>query len=82
MPPEHVLSHEFHGTSNYGVGITELVKEKMERLDRLRRNSEASQAQIHEAQEDLKTLDYLYENLHIGMNVFRTAKGGRDKVRE
>src|SRR3990170_3108217 len=33
-------------------------------------------------EEDLKTLDYLYENYNIGMNVFRTAKGGRAKLRE
>jgi hypothetical protein len=80
--PEHVLSPEFHGTSNYEMGITELVKEKMERLERLRRDPEASQTLIREAEEDLKTLDYLYENYHLGMNVFRTAKGGRDKIRE
>jgi len=33
-------------------------------------------------EEDLKTLDYLYQNYYIGMNVFRTAKGGREKIRE
>lgn len=80
--PTHVLSPEFQGTSNYEMGITDLVKEKTATLERLRRDPEASQMQIRQAEEDLKTLDYLYENFHIGMNVFRTAKGGRDKIRE
>jgi hypothetical protein len=80
--PTHVLSPEFGGTSNYEAGIEELVKEKMDRLEQLRRDPEASAAQIRQAEEDLKTLDNLYENFHIGMNVFRTAKGGRDKLRE
>lgn len=62
--------------------MNNLVKEKMERLERLKRDPQANQAAIHEAKEDLKTLDYLYENFHIGMNVFRTAKGDRDKLRE
>lgn len=80
--PVHILSPEFRGTSNYEVGITDLLKEKMERLDRLRGNPEANTADIRQAEEDLKTLDCLYENFNIGMNVFRTAKGGRDKIRE
>ena len=27
-------------------------------------------------------LNYLFENFHLGMNVFRTAKGGRDPIKE
>lgn len=80
--PKHILSPEFGGTSNYEVGITDLLKEKMERLDKLRSDPEAKPADIRQAEEDLKTLDCLYENFNIGMNVFRTAKGGRDKIRE
>jgi hypothetical protein len=80
--PVHILSPEFSGTSNYEVGITELLKEKVEILDRLRGDPEAKAADICQAEEDLKTLDCLYENFNIGMNVFRTAKGGRDKIKE
>ena len=36
--------------------------------------------ELHQAVEDLKTIDYLFENYHLGMNVFRTAKGGRSKI--
>ena len=32
--------------------------------------------------ENLKKLEYLYDNYNMGMNVFRTAKGGRDKISE
>ncbi len=80
--PIRILSPEFRGTSNYEVGITDLLKEKVEKLDRLRSDPEANTADICQAEEDLKTLDYLYENFNIGMNVFRTAKGGRDKIKE
>lgn len=80
--PTRILSPEFEGTSNYEVGVGELAKEKMEKLEKLMRDPEANPAQIRQAEEDLKTLDCLYENFHIGMNVFRTAKGGRDKLRE
>ena len=80
--PEHIPSPEFGGTSNYEVGITDLVKEKMERLEKLRRDPQTNPVLIQKAEDDLRTLDNMYENFHIGMNVFRTAKGGRDKIRE
>ncbi|MBM2851776.1 MAG: hypothetical protein HW420_323 [Candidatus Nitrosotenuis sp.] len=69
--PVHILSPEFRGTSNY-VGMTRLTKKR----------PETNPLDIHQAEEDLKTLDYLYENFNIGMNVFRTTKGGRNKIRE
>src|SRR3972149_1355044 len=56
--------------------------EEQQRLLRLRSDPNASAQEINQAEEDLKTLDYLYENYNIGMNVFRTAKGGRAKLRE
>lgn len=79
--PSHVLSPEFKGTSNYETGIEDLVQERMDKLKKLRSDPDASEAEIRQAEEELKTLDYLYENFNIGMNVFRTAKGGRDKIR-
>ncbi len=79
--PTRVLSPEFRGTSNYELGIVDLAKEKIETLERLKRDPEANKVKINRAEEDLKTLGYLYENYNVGMNVFRTAKGGRDKLR-
>jgi len=43
---------------------------------------EATQQEIELAKLALKKLNYLYDNYNMGMNVFRTAKGGRDTLRE
>ncbi len=80
--PEHVLSPEYDGTSNYEIGIKNQREETQQRLARLQGDPNSKEQEIKQAEEDLKTLDYLYENYHIGMNVFRTAKGGRAKLRE
>ena len=80
--PEHILSPEFNGTSNYEIGIKNQKEEIQQRLARLQGDPNSSEQEIKQAEEDLKTLDYLYENFNIGMNVFRTAKGGRAKLRE
>ena len=77
--PEHMLSPEYHGTSNYESGIETLRDELEEKLAKLQKDPNASKQQLHQAEEDLKTIDYLFENYHLGMNVFRTAKGGRSK---
>lgn len=80
--PEHILSPEYHGTSNYEEGIKIVRQEIEQKLEKLKQDPENNQKQIQQAEEDLKTLDHLYENFHIGMNVFRTAHGGREKLRE
>lgn len=80
--PEHVLSPEYDGKSNYEIGIKNQLEETQKRLARLQGDPNSSEQEIKQAEEDLKTLDYLYENYHNGMNVFRTAKGGRAKLRE
>jgi len=80
--PKYILSPEFEGVSNYEVGIKTIREEIEQKLERLRNDPDASLQEIQRAEEDLKTLDYLYQNYHIGMNVFRTAKGGRAKIRE
>ena len=80
--PEHMLSPEFDGTSNYEIGIKNQTDEIQQRLQRLQGDPNSSEQEIKQAEEDLKTLDNLFENFYIGMNVFRTAKGGRAKLRE
>jgi len=80
--PEHILSPEFSGTTNYESGITDLIEEGKQELDRLLNDPEASQQEIELAELALKKLNYLYDNYNMGMNVFRTAKGGRDTLRE
>lgn len=80
--PEYLLSPEYGGRSNYESGIYELKKETREKLDRLKNDPHAISDEINRSEEDLKYLDSLYENYYFGMNVFRTAKGGRDNLRE
>ena len=80
--PQNILSPEFGGTTNYETGITDMIEEAKLKLDRLLNNPEATQQEIELAKEDLKKLNYLYDNYNLGMNVFRTAKGGRDTLRE
>ncbi len=77
--PELMLSPEYHGTSNYESGVASFRDEIEERLAKLQKDPDASKQEIHQAEEDLKTIDYLFENFNLGMNVFRTAKGGRNK---
>ena len=80
--PENVLSPEFGGTSNYESGIIDLMEKAKQKLARLLNDPEATQQEIELAELDLTKLNYLYDNFHLGMNVFRTAKGGRDTLRE
>ena len=80
--PEHILSPEFGGTTNYESGIIDLIEEAKQKLDRLLNDPEATRQEIELAELALKKLNYLYDNYNMGMNVFRTAKGGRDTLRE
>ena len=80
--PQNTLSPEYGGTSNYETGIRSLVDEKREKLEQVKNDPEAHFDDVERAEQDLKYLDSLYENFDQGMNVFRTAKGGRAKLRD
>ena len=80
--PEHILSPEFSGGTNYESGIQDLVDETKLKLERLLNDPEANPQEIELTKTELKKLEYLFENYHMGMNVFRTAKGGREKIAE
>ena len=80
--PKHILSPEFGGTTNYESGLTNLIEEAKQKLDILLNDPEATRQEIELAELALKKLNYLYDNYNMGMNVFRTAKGGRDTLRE
>ena len=80
--PENILSPEFGGTTNYETGITDLIEEAKQKLNKLLNDPEATRQEIELAKLDLKKLNYLYDNYNMGMNVFRTAKGGRETLRE
>jgi len=80
--PEFILSPEFGGISNYESGLNKLFEETRKKLGQLKNNPNAIQEEIVRTEQDLKYLESLYENYYFGMNVFRTAKGGRAKIHE
>ena len=79
--PEHVLSPEFAGVSNYERGVDSFLEELKQKFEKLKNDPNASEKEIRETKNEIIYLESLHENFYIGMNVFRTAKGGRDKVR-
>jgi len=76
------LDPVYHGESNYEVGLEGLLAETREKYRKLQSDPNASKEMIRETTENLQILEGLWENYHIGMNVFRNAKGGRDGIRE
>ena len=80
--PQNILDERFGGTSNYETGITVLGDELQAKLDRLRNDPESLSEDIKKVEQDLRYLDSLHQNYYLGMNVFRTAKGGREKLRD
>lgn len=80
--PQHVLSPEFGGMSNYESGVGKFLEETKEKLRTLKKDPNTSKKDIIATQKELEYLESIYENYYIGMNVFRTAKGGRNKLRE
>lgn len=80
--PQHVLSPEFGGMSNYESGVGNFLEETKQKLKKLKNDPQASKKDILTTQQELEYLESIYENYYIGMNVFRTAKGGRNKLRE
>ncbi len=79
--PEHVLSPEYGGVSNYEHAVDEFLEETNQRLKKLKNDPEATEKQIQNAKNDIIYLKSLHENFFIGMNVFRTAKGGRERIK-
>ena len=76
------LDPAFHGESNYEVGLEELLAEKRSLIAKLEANPQTNPETLQSAREALQIVEGLWQNYHIGMNVFRNAKGGRDGIRE
>ena len=79
------VKNSINSLISMGINIivpTKMVIESRQRLDRLKNDPFANADDIIRAEQDLEYLDSLYQNFYFGMNVFRTAKGGRDKLRE
>lgn len=78
--PENVLSPEFKGVSNYERGVGEFLEVAKLELETLKHDPDATEKQIKDAEDKIIYLESLHENYFIGMNVFRTAHGGRSKI--
>ena len=78
--PEHVLSPEFKGLTNYERGVDSYLQELYEKLNILKKTPNHNVASISKLKSQIAYLESLHENYYLGMNVFRTAKGGRSKI--
>ncbi len=76
------LDPAYRGESNYEVELEDLLAQTKEKLKKMQSDSTVSKEQLRLVEEDLQTLETLWENYHMGMNVFRNAKGGHDGLRE
>ena len=70
-------------SSEYEQNVGKLLAEKKERLEELmEKNPEQNRGEIAMLSTEVETLQSLFENYNLGMNVFRRAQGGRSSLRE
>lgn len=69
-------------SSEYEQNVGKLLAKKKERLDELVKNPEQNRGEIAMLSTEVETLQSLFENYNLGMNVFRRAQGGRAGLRE
>jgi hypothetical protein len=68
-------------SSEYEHNVGKLLGEKKERLEQLMKNPEEHKSEIAMLSLELESLQSLFENYNLGMNVFRRAQGGRSSLR-
>lgn len=69
-------------SSEYEQNVGKLLAEKRARLEELMKNPELHKGEIAAISTEIETLQSLFENYNLGMNVFRRAQGGRAGLRE
>jgi colicin import membrane protein len=69
-------------SSEYEQNVGKLLAKKTERLEELKKNTEQNRGEIAMLSTEIETLQSLFENYNLGMNVFRRAQGGRSGLRE
>jgi hypothetical protein len=69
-------------SSEYEHNVGKLLAEKRARLDELMKDPEPNKGEIATISAEVETLQSLFENYNLGMNVFRRAQGGRAGLRE
>lgn len=69
-------------SSEYEHNVGKLLAEKRAKLEELLKDPENNKGEISMLSTELETLQSLFENYNLGMNVFRRAQGGRAGLRE
>jgi hypothetical protein len=69
-------------SSEYEQNVGKLLAKKKEKIEELMKNSEQNRGEIAMLSTEVETLQSLFENYNLGMNVFRRAQGGRSGLRE
>jgi hypothetical protein len=69
-------------SSEYEQNVGKLLAEKKVKLEELMKNPEQNAGKIAVLSTEVETLQSLFENYNLGMNVFRRAQGGRSGLRE
>ena len=69
-------------SSEYEHNVGKLLAEKQARLDQLKNDPSASPSEITMLSLEVESLQSLFENYNLEMNVFRRAQGGRAGLRE
>ena len=80
--PKNVFDSNFEGYSNYENSLNDLSHEKQKEFDDLVSNPNSSKYDQKIAKQELTAVNSLRENYFSSMDVFRTSKGGRDKLRK
>lgn len=68
--------------SEYERNVGKLIEEKSLKLEQLKDNQDISLTDIQRLQEEIESLQSLFDNYNLGMNYFRRARGGRSGLRE
>ncbi|MEO9321032.1 MAG: hypothetical protein ABI361_10190 [Nitrososphaera sp.] len=69
-------------SSDYEQNVGKLLAEKKAALEKLQSDPVRNRLEIASLTTEIETLQSLYENYNLGMNVFRRAQGGRAGLRE
>jgi hypothetical protein len=76
------LAYSLQLSSEYERNVGNLIIEKNQKLEELKKNQRVSEVDLQKLQEEIETLRSLFENYNLGMNYFRRARGGRSGLRE
>jgi hypothetical protein len=69
-------------SSEYEQNVGKLLAEKRAERDSLLKNPKENASKINQLTLEIDTLENMYENYNLGLNVFRRAQGGRAGLRE